>query len=260
MTATLECRGVVGGHGSVAAIRDIDLAVGSGEVLAVLGPNGAGKTTLLETVAGLLPRLDGEVLVNGQRLQSGNPAAASKAGVVLIPDDRSLFNSLTVRENLQVAISKRGRDPREMLELFPALEKRWSLSAGMLSGGEQQMLAVARALVQRPKVLLVDEMSMGLAPVVVEALLPTVRQIADATGAVVVVVEQHVGLALEVADSALVMVHGKVALSSPARELASDPHRLEAAYLGASGHAKVLAGGASNGRPQSPSRRRPASA
>jgi branched-chain amino acid transport system ATP-binding protein len=236
MTATLECRGLVGGHGSVAAIRNIDLAVGSGEVLAVLGPNGAGKTTLMETLAGLLPRLGGEVLVNSQSLQSANPAAASRAGVVLIPDDRSLFNSLTVRENLLVASSRHGRAPEEMLELFPELEKRWSLPAGMLSGGEQQMLAVARALIQRPKVLLVDEMSMGLAPVIVEALLPIVRQIADTTGAVVVIVEQHVGLALEVADSALVIVHGEIVLSSPAKDLASDPGLLEAAYLGVSRH------------------------
>jgi len=127
MTATLECHGLVGGHGSVAAIRNIDLAVSGGEVVAVLGPNGAGKTTLMETLAGLLPRLAGDVLVDGHSLQSGNPAAASRAGVVLIPDDRSLFKSLTVRENLEVASSKRSRAPREMLELFPELESagRW---------------------------------------------------------------------------------------------------------------------------------------
>jgi branched-chain amino acid transport system ATP-binding protein len=239
MSATLECHGLVGGHGSVPVLRGIDLAVDSGEVLAVLGPNGAGKTTLLETLAGLLRRLDGDVLLNGHLLPSGNPAVAARAGVVLIPDDRSLFRTLTVRENLEVARARNGRDPREMLELFPALEERWTVAAGMLSGGEQQMLAVARALVQRPKVLLVDEMSMGLAPAIVEKLLPAVRRIADTTGAVVVIVEQHVGLALEVADSAHVLVHGEIALSGPAKELAREHQRLEAAYLGALGNGRI---------------------
>jgi branched-chain amino acid transport system ATP-binding protein len=240
MTAALECRGLVGGHGSVATLRGIDLAVNGGDVLAVLGPNGAGKTTLLETLAGLLPRLAGEVVVEGHALPSGNPAAAARAGLVLVPDDRSLFTSLTVRENLEVASARRGQDPTEMLELFPALEKRWKVAAGMLSGGEQQMLAVARALVQRPRVLLVDEMSMGLAPVIVEQLLPIVRRIADTTGAVVVIVEQHVGLALEVADSALVIVHGEIALRSPAKALAREHERLEAAYLGASSNGEAV--------------------
>jgi branched-chain amino acid transport system ATP-binding protein len=230
----------VGGHGAVAAFRDIDLAVNTGEVLAILGPNGAGKTTLLETLAGLLPRLGGEVFVNGRALPSGSPAAAARAGLVLVPDDRSLFTTLTVQENLQVASSRTGPDPREMLELFPALEKRWTISAGMLSGGEQQMLAVARALIQGPKILMVDEMSTGLAPIVVEKLLPMVRRIADTTGAVVVIVEQHVGLALEVADSALVIVHGEIVLSRPAKELARERQRLEAAYLGASSNGKIV--------------------
>jgi branched-chain amino acid transport system ATP-binding protein len=226
----LECRGLEAGYGKVTVLRPLDLAVESGSVLAVLGPNGAGKTTLMNTFAGLLPRLGGEVLVDGAPVDSGRPAAAARAGIVLVPDDRSLFKSLTVGENIKVAAG--GRDPRSMIELFPALEKRWKVAAGATSGGEQQMIAVARGLVQQPKVLLIDEMSMGLAPVIVERLLPIVRRIADETGTAVVLVEQHVKLALEVADRAIVVVHGEVSLSGDADELARDPKRLEAAYLG----------------------------
>jgi branched-chain amino acid transport system ATP-binding protein len=202
-------------------------------VVAVLGPNGAGKTTLLSTLAGLIPRLGGEVIVEGRPLPNGRGAAASRAGVVLVPDDRALFTTLTVEENIEAAARPGGPKPRDMIATFPALEARWHLAAGSLSGGEQQMLAMARALVQQPKILLIDEMSMGLAPVIVESLLPVVRTIADDTGAVVVLVEQHVHLALEIADHAIVLVHGQISLRGPARDLAADPARLEAAYLGA---------------------------
>jgi branched-chain amino acid transport system ATP-binding protein len=230
----LECRELVAGHGSVVAVRPLDLALQAGTVTAVLGPNGAGKTTLLATLAGVLPRLGGEVHFDGKRLVSGRPTAANRAGIVLVPDDRALFKSLTVQENIEIARRRRTGPPAEqMLELFPSLEKRWKLAAGALSGGEQQMLAMARGLVQQPRALLVDEMSMGLAPVVVEQLLPVVRRVADESDAVVVIVEQHVKLALEVADEAIVLVHGEVSLRGPARELASSPERLEAAYLGA---------------------------
>ena len=233
MSAVLEVRGLVAGYGPVKVVRHLDLDVDAGQVLAVLGPNGAGKTTVMTTLVGLLPRLGGEVRVDGHPLHSGRPAAASRAGVVLVPEDRALFTTLTVRENLEAARRKGCPPARAMIELFPALESRWNLSAGALSGGEQQMLAVARAVIQQPHVLLIDEMSMGLAPVIVESLLPIVRHIADSTGAVVVLVEQHVHLALEVADHALVLVHGNITLSGPAETLTGQPDRLEAAYLGA---------------------------
>ena len=233
MTTMLECRGLVAGHGRVPAVRALDIRVEEGTVLSVLGPNGAGKTTLLRTMAGLLPRIAGEMSIAGSSVPSGRPTRAAKAGLVLIPDNRALFTTLTVKENLDAA-HKKGR-PRveEMMELFPALRNRWKLAAGALSGGEQQMLAVARALVQQPRVLLIDEMSMGLAPVIVEELLPKVRHIADTTGAVVVLVEQHVQLALQVANEAIVLVHGEVSLRGPAADLARDRRALEAAYLGA---------------------------
>jgi branched-chain amino acid transport system ATP-binding protein len=222
------------GYGRVNIVRPFDLVAEAGTVVAILGPNGAGKTTLLSTLCGLLPRQGGTVLVADRELKSGRAAAASRAGVVLVPDDRALFPSLSVRDNIRAAC-RRGQDPsEEALELFPALRPRWKLHAGALSGGEQQMLAVARALVQKPKVLLVDEMSMGLAPLVVEHLLPVVRRIADDSGAVVVLVEQHVGLALEVADEAVVLVHGEVVLRGSAADLRRNPTALEDAYLGGS--------------------------
>ncbi|GAA1970520.1 ABC transporter ATP-binding protein [Nocardioides panacihumi] len=230
--AVLEVRGLSAGYGAVTVVRDLDISLRGGEVLAILGPNGAGKTTVMATLAGLLPRLDGEVLVGGKVLPSARPGAANKAGLVLVADDRALFTGLSVKENIQIAHKAGGPDLDATMELFPALKKRLKVSAGAISGGEQQMLAVARALVQRPRVLLIDEMSMGLAPVIVEELLPIVRRIADDTGAVVVLVEQHVHLALEVADEAMVIVHGDVRLTGSATNLAAHPERLEAAYLG----------------------------
>jgi branched-chain amino acid transport system ATP-binding protein len=228
----LACVGLHAGYGRIEVIRRFDLVADAGAVVAILGPNGAGKTTLLTTLAGLYPALAGSVAVGGEVLKGGNPAAASRAGLVLVPDDRALFTSLTVDENLSVARSTRHAPLDEVFELFPALGDRRRVTAGNLSGGEQQMLAIARAVRQRPRVLLVDEMSMGLAPVVVESLLPVVRRIADDTDAVVVLVEQHVGLALEVADRALVLHHGEVALDRPASELAADPAIIEATYFG----------------------------
>lgn len=228
----LECRGVSAGYGRLIVVRDVDLVARPGEVVALLGPNGAGKSTLLNCIAGFVPRSSGEVLVDGSPLPSGRPTVAVKRGVGLVPDDRALFMRLSVRENLEVARDRGSPEARSVLERFPALERRWTVPAGNLSGGEQQMLAVARALLRRPRILLIDEMSMGLAPLVVEGLMPMVRQVAHDLQAVVVIVEQHVRLALDVADRAVVMVHGRVRLGGTATELAGDVSRLEAAYLG----------------------------
>ncbi|WP_405182670.1 ABC transporter ATP-binding protein [Nocardia sp. NBC_01377] len=230
-STVLDCRGLAVGHGPTVVARDIELSLREGEVLALLGPNGAGKTTLLNTIAGILPRCAGEISLGGTALHNGRPAEANKRGIVLVPDDRALFTRLTVRENIQIARRKNGPQLEQMLDLFPALRNRLKVAAGALSGGEQQMLAMARALVQKPRALLIDEMSMGLAPVIVENLLPVVRRIADETHAVVVLVEQHVQLALEVADEAVVLVHGSVRLRGPADELARNRERIEAAYL-----------------------------
>jgi branched-chain amino acid transport system ATP-binding protein len=228
MAPMLECRGLRAGHGRVTVVRPLDLTVDRGTVLAVLG---AGKTTLLSTIVGLLPRQGGEVLADGKPVKAGRPDLAGRAGIVLVPDDRALFSALTVQENLRVAV-RRNAGIDDVMDLFPALRLRRRVCAGSLSGGEQQMLAIARALVQRPRVLLIDEMSMGLAPVIVEDLLPIVRRVADESGAAVVLVEQHVGLALEIADDVVVLVHGEVALRDHAENLRGDLTRLESAYIG----------------------------
>ncbi|MBL7501242.1 ATP-binding cassette domain-containing protein [Frankia sp. CNm7] len=232
-TARLECVKLSGGRGSALAFRDVDLKLAPGKVLAVLGPNGAGKTTLLLTLAGLLPSKGGNVLVDGARLRGGRPALASRAGLVLVPDNRCLFVGMSVEDNLKVAAKRGGPKPRELLETFPALERRWDLAAGALSGGEQQMLAMARALIQQPKVLLVDEMSLGLAPLIVEQLFETVGKIARDHGCSVVLVEQYAKLALDAADDGLVLSRGRVVLAGPAGELAGQVERLENLYFDA---------------------------
>jgi branched-chain amino acid transport system ATP-binding protein len=233
MTARLACSDLAGGWGSLTAFRDVDLAIEPGCVHAVLGPNGAGKTTLLMTLAGLLPTHAGEIALDGVALKSGQATAISKAGIVLVPDNRALFTTLSVEENLRVASGRRGSDPKSMLDLFPALEPRWSLRAGALSGGEQQMLAIARGLIQQPKVLLVDELSMGLAPIVVERLFEAIEKVAAESDCTVVFVEQYVALALEVADSVTVLNRGALVMSGSAEDVASQPQMVEDAYLGA---------------------------
>jgi branched-chain amino acid transport system ATP-binding protein len=232
-TPRLECTGLTGGYGATTAFRTVDLAVEAGTIEALLGPNGAGKTTLLLTLAGFLPPQAGTVALDGTPLKPGRPHRASTAGMVLVPDKRNLFTTLTVEDNLRAARHRGGPSPRDMLDVFPALEKRWTLRAGALSGGEQQMLAMARAMIQEPKALLIDEMSMGLAPLIVKSLFETVRRIASDHGCAVLLVEQHVNLALEIADSASVLNRGAIVLRGDAQQLLADAERLEAAYFGA---------------------------
>ncbi|MFD1813619.1 ABC transporter ATP-binding protein [Rhodococcus gannanensis] len=232
----LQCTGLQAGYAkSAPCVRGLDLTVDAGEILALVGPNGAGKTTLLSTLAGLLPRLGGTVAVESDPLASGRPRDAVRAGLVLVPDDRALFRRLSTEQNLRLAIRGRGNRRAGVdraLQYFPALESRLRVAAGQLSGGEQQMLAIARALLQQPKILLIDELSMGLAPVVVESILPVLRQVAETDRTAVVLVEQHVRLALEIADRAIVLVHGEIALTDTGAALAADIGRVERAYLG----------------------------
>jgi branched-chain amino acid transport system ATP-binding protein len=226
----LECDHVSCGYDGLAVVRDVSFALEPGEVLAILGPNGAGKTTLLLTLAGFLPVISGSIRFDGSTTK-GSAREMNRAGLVLVPDSRALFTQLTANETLALAARHGGLTRDEVYEIFPSLRARAKLKVGMLSGGEQQMLAVARALVQGPRALLIDEMSMGLAPIVVETLMPTVRTVADHAGAAVILVEQHVGLALDVADRAIVLVHGEVTLAGAAPDLRADSGALDAAYL-----------------------------
>jgi branched-chain amino acid transport system ATP-binding protein len=228
----IRVRGLSAGYQGAAVVRDLDLDVSSGEVVALLGPNGAGKTTTLLALSGLLRPMAGTVEVLGRCVRAGKPHAIARRGLAHVPEDRALFSNLTVRQNLTLARgSERGIVDR-VLSLFPELTPHLGRRAGTLSGGEQQMLALGRALACRPKVLLVDELSLGLAPVVVRRQLPRLRRIADETGAAVLFVEQHVKLALEIADTAHVMVRGQLVFSGPAHTLEDRADLIHASYLG----------------------------
>lgn len=213
-------------------VRGLDLSVRPKEIVALLGANGAGKTTTMLTIAGLLSPLGGSISIGGEVVKSGNAIAAVRAGLVLVPDDRSLFSDLTVAEHLKLAGRRRGTSADVVLDYFPPLRNRIKVAAGQLSGGEQQMLAIGRALMQDPKILLIDELSLGLAPVVVQDLLRILRRTVNETGAAAILVEQHVKSALEVADTATVMARGEAVLRGPAAELIADETKLERAYLG----------------------------
>jgi branched-chain amino acid transport system ATP-binding protein len=225
MNTLIEARKLSAGYGSLAAVRELDLTVGPGEVVALLGPNGAGKTTTLLTLAGVLPPISGQVLLDGKPTKSSLNRRA-KRGLALVPEERSVFMGLTAADNLRL-----GRGPREKaLGLFPELKPLLRRKAGQLSGGEQQILTLARALAGEPRVLLADELSLGLAPLVVKRLLRAVREAAD-RGVGVLLVEQHARQALELADRAYVLRRGRVELQGTAVELLEQLPEIERSYL-----------------------------
>ncbi|MDA0159063.1 ABC transporter ATP-binding protein [Solirubrobacter ginsenosidimutans] len=230
--ALLRVESLDAGYQGSPVVRDLSLHVDRGEVVALLGPNGAGKTTTLGTIAGLLPCIGGAVKLDGEDIGGVRAYKLARRGISLVPEGRSLFFGLTVREHLKLAETKGSLQRDQLLELLPELSKCLDRKAGVLSGGEQQMLAVGRALVSAPRLLLVDEMSLGLAPVIVERLLPILRRVAADIGAGVLFVEQHVSLALEVADRAYVLSHGRLVLEGAAADLRGRRELLRSSYLG----------------------------
>jgi len=224
-------------YGVIHALHDVSLSVAEGEIVTLIGSNGAGKSTTLLTLSGLLQPSGGTVQFEGENLLAMPPHSRVVAGLVQVPEGRRVFATLTVAENLDLgAYTRRDkteaqRDLNEVYELFPRLRERSGQAAGTLSGGEQQMLAVGRALMSRPRLLLLDEPSLGLAPLLVKEIFNVVRRIRE-RGVTVLLVEQNAHLSLAIADRAYVLETGRIVMSGPAADIARDP-RVKEAYLGA---------------------------
>ena len=231
-SVVLSLEEVAAGYDQAAVIRDVALTVGAGEVVSLLGANGAGKTTTLRVISGIVRPMSGRVVFSGRDLASVSPSARARLGIAHVPEGRGIFFGLTVAEHFRLGHRGERLDEQMAYEYFPLLRELRARRAGLLSGGEQQMLAMARALARRPRLLLLDELSLGLAPVIVERLLPIVRQYALDSSCAVLLVEQHVHLALEIADRGYVLSHGQVVLHNRADALRADQQLLIVSYLG----------------------------
>lgn len=239
----LDVRDVTAGYGGLAAVRSVSFSCSPGSVLAMIGPNGAGKSTTLNTIAGLVRAMDGKVTLGGQVITGLPPHQVARRGVALIPSDRGVFPNLTVVEHLRLAERSSARhtssaevwSANDALSFFPSLQRRRATRAGSLSGGEQQMLAITKAVMLGPKVLLIDELSLGLAPKLVQDILKVIRQIVDRSRTAVVLVEQHYELGLAIADQCVVLSHGDVALKDSAQEVLKQRDKLASVYLAGGG-------------------------
>jgi len=225
-------------YGAVTAIHGVSLSVAAGEVVALLGANGAGKSTMLRTISGLSRPRSGRISLGGEAIHRLPPARIVRLGIAHCPEGRRVFGSLSVAENLRLGAAARAErsgmaeDRERIYAMFPILRERMTQSAGTLSGGEQQMLALGRALMARPKVLLLDEPSLGLAPLLVQQIFRTLAEL-KAQGVTMLLVEQNINLALALADRAYVLRTGEVSLAGSAAELQADYEKVAAAYLGA---------------------------
>jgi len=222
-TSALSLVGLTAGYGRTTVLRDVNLDVPAGTVAALLGPNGAGKTTLLRAAAGLLRPSAGTVTVGGVNVDRARPHQRARAGLCLIPEGRGIFAALSVRENLLLQIPKWNHTARidEAVQLFPALGERLGQTAGRLSGGQQQMLALSRCVLANPSVILLDEVSMGLAPIVIDQIFASLQQLAG-RGVALLIVEQYVNRALAMADTVHLMNRGQLAYSGPSAGLDED--------------------------------------
>ena len=231
----LEVSGLRAGYGGVEVLRGLDLHVAEGEILAVLGANGVGKTTLNKVLSGVLPAASGDIRFCGERITRAAAARIVEAGLIHVPEGRKIFPDLSVRENLILGSYRRGKPNRSrnlehVLAVFPRLRERLGQMGGTLSGGEQQMLAIGRGMMAEPKLLILDEPSLGLSPLLVEEMFTLIRRL-NAEGLSIMLVEQNVVQSLEIAARAMILENGACALSGPAAELAANPE-LKRAYLG----------------------------
>ena len=232
----LDIRSLRAGYGRLSALKSVDLAVKKGEIVFVVGPNGAGKSTLLKTISGLMTPTAGTISFNGEAISGQPPEKLCRKGLALVPEGRSIFRTLTVQENLLLGSmirkdkSEAAADLDRTLETFPILKARYRGVAGHLSGGEQQQLAIARAILQRPKLMMIDEPSLGLAPLVIDQVYESLRRL-NAAGLTLLVVEQSTARILDLASRIYVLRNGHVALEGAAGDLA-DGHALEEAYFG----------------------------
>jgi urea ABC transporter ATP-binding protein UrtE len=223
--AMLELRGVDVGYGGVAAVRDLSLEVRRGEIVGLIGPNGAGKSTTLHAIMGLVPARAGEILLSGQSLRGRAPESVAQRGVALVPEGRRIFSELSVEENLQLGLAgRRSRDGVDadiasVYELFPIVEEFRRRPAGALSGGQQQQLAIGRALVMRPRLLLLDEPTEGIQPSIIKDIGRAIRFLRDQAGIAVLLVEQYLDFCRELADEVNIMERGQIVHTGPAADL-----------------------------------------
>lgn len=231
--SSLAISGLIINRGGIPVVRGVDLIANPGEVSVLLGANGAGKTTLLEGISGVIPVSGGSIALEGRQLAKTNAGFRARAGLAHVEQGRTVFGEMTTEENLKVALHP-DANLDEAYSLFPELVQRQHIKSGMLSGGEQQMLVIARALVNRPKVIMIDEMSAGLAPVIVSRLMTAVRRLAD-SGVAVVLVEQFAALALAIGNRAYVLRRGTMVYEGDSKALAADPAHLHHLYLGDAG-------------------------